>query len=544
MRRMIDVHKVATKWVDYNKGVTTEDRANASAWAQVNAQIDNRAMLDALTKTYGAGWAFGQADAQIELGATVNANFWDNWSPGNEGAAALVDPPNGLRDLLDRAGVDIKGMDATTYDRMGSVLAVSLSQGMGADETARLLSGVVNDPARAMVIARTETARAVVQSNLAEYKDAGVSQLEWLVADPCEICAENDGEIVNVGDEFPSGDEYPPAHPNCVCDVAPVIEELNQPDVTDTTDGEPVDGEDAGVTEVSPDGEDTVIHDGVVDESPTVEPEPSFDFEPAKLTPEQMDAELSGIYKSLLEKYNGDYDTLEGLRKDSPNDKIIEAMWEKQGFNALPKLVSDEQLATLVEKGWQPIFRGIAADTPELVDKFIADFKTGETPFGGKGMFGNGTYAGSESTAENFATKTANGDLVEHGQVMNMAINPEANYVSVQTLQDDWKTWISEVRAYQSNVEKTYDYWRVSEPINNGGMSYPDWLKSLPDDVRAKYNSAGNQKVIYEDFGKFATSRGYDGYYIENPNVNAFTNDAVQDTYYVILNRGTVAIAK
>jgi hypothetical protein len=75
-----------------------------------------------------------------------------------------------------------------------------------------------------MIVARTETARALVQANIDKYRAENVQSLEWLVGDPCDICAENDGVIVAIGDEFPSGDEYPPAHPNCVCDVAPVSE--------------------------------------------------------------------------------------------------------------------------------------------------------------------------------------------------------------------------------------------------------------------------------------------------------------------------------
>jgi hypothetical protein len=75
-----------------------------------------------------------------------------------------------------------------------------------------------------MVIARTETADALVQANVAEYRDNDISQIQWLVGDPCDICAENANEIVDIGETFASGDQYPPAHPNCVCDVSPVVQ--------------------------------------------------------------------------------------------------------------------------------------------------------------------------------------------------------------------------------------------------------------------------------------------------------------------------------
>jgi hypothetical protein len=81
------------------------------------------------------------------------------------------------------------------------------------------------------------------------------------------VCAENDGVIVSLGDSFPSGDAEPPAHPNCVCDVAPVRDD--GADATDTTDT--TDAGTNGVEEVSPQGEDNVIHDGVVNETPANE---------------------------------------------------------------------------------------------------------------------------------------------------------------------------------------------------------------------------------------------------------------------------------
>jgi hypothetical protein len=47
--------------------------------------------------------------------------------------------------------------------------------------------------------------------------------MQWLVFDPCKICAQNANQIVNIGQQFPSGDQRPPAHPNCRCALAPVI---------------------------------------------------------------------------------------------------------------------------------------------------------------------------------------------------------------------------------------------------------------------------------------------------------------------------------
>ena len=85
---------------------------------------------------------------------------------------------------------------------------------------------------RAMMIARTETAFADVQGNIAAYteaKDAGIDvKVQWLtaeddlVSDECEM---NNQAIREIGDEFPSGATEPPQHPNCRCVLAPVVED-------------------------------------------------------------------------------------------------------------------------------------------------------------------------------------------------------------------------------------------------------------------------------------------------------------------------------
>jgi SPP1 gp7 family putative phage head morphogenesis protein len=267
MRAMGDGESIAKKFIDshgaaYAKSPQTD---SARSWANINIKLNEQQLQQVLEQVYGSGWAFGQLDAQQDLGM-VAGNVWDNWQPGNEGAAALIDPPNGLQSLLDSRGITVQGISDSMLDRIGSQLGASLSQGLGIQETASMVNGVLNDPARAMVIARTETANALIQSNIEQYRAEGVSSLEWLVGDPCDICADNDGVIVAFGDSFPSGDSEPPAHPNCVCDVAPVIDDTAVDSGEAPVEEPPVE---TGIEEVSVEGEDNVIHDGVIEEAPT-----------------------------------------------------------------------------------------------------------------------------------------------------------------------------------------------------------------------------------------------------------------------------------
>jgi hypothetical protein len=76
--------------------------------------------------------------------------------------------------------------------------------------------------------------RAVSVATVDAYKDFGVEQYEWLSLDPCEICGGNsDAGPIAMGEEFPSGDTEPPAHPNCRCTVLPVIQDGGSPDEQD-----------------------------------------------------------------------------------------------------------------------------------------------------------------------------------------------------------------------------------------------------------------------------------------------------------------------
>lgn len=78
---------------------------------------------------------------------------------------------------------------------------------------------------RADMIARTETARADVQGNIEGFKASGVVESkQWLTApDCCDECQEIDGETVALDDNFSTGDDGPPLHPNCRCAVLPVV---------------------------------------------------------------------------------------------------------------------------------------------------------------------------------------------------------------------------------------------------------------------------------------------------------------------------------
>lgn len=116
--------------------------------------------------------------------------------------------------------------DATRELLRGTVRE-ALEDGLSNDELAdRIAEAYAFSDDRAETIARTETAFADVAGNLNAYKASGqVDRKQWVTAeDCCDECQELDGLVVDLGDDFPNeGGDGPPLHPNCRCDVLPVL---------------------------------------------------------------------------------------------------------------------------------------------------------------------------------------------------------------------------------------------------------------------------------------------------------------------------------
>lgn len=124
-------------------------------------------------------------------------------------------------------------IDEATRDGLAKLVTQAEAEGWSNDALAKAISESYSFSAeRAMLIARTETANADVWGNMAAYEASGVvDRKRWLVAqsDFCPVCAGNgdDGEI-GFDAPFTSGVFHPPAHPNCRCDVVPVLAETSK----------------------------------------------------------------------------------------------------------------------------------------------------------------------------------------------------------------------------------------------------------------------------------------------------------------------------
>jgi SPP1 gp7 family putative phage head morphogenesis protein len=187
----------------------------------IGAKLGNDVALAAIGRARRRLRKSPATDEAIREATTID---WKNWKPGNNPAAALLRPKQGLRNILDRTAKTARLLQDTTVSRIGTKLADALAKGLTVKQTAESLRAVLKDSQRAFVIAQTEMGRAMMAEQSDTYAENGVNEVEWLALDPCELCAANEADgAIPVGTEFSSGDLFPPAHPNCYCDLVPVI---------------------------------------------------------------------------------------------------------------------------------------------------------------------------------------------------------------------------------------------------------------------------------------------------------------------------------
>lgn len=114
-----------------------------------------------------------------------------------------------------------------TREWLRGVTEQAISEGWSAQEMASAIKADYAFSAeRAEVIARTEIALADIAGSVEGWKASGlVSEKEWLTADDCcDECQEMHGKKAPIDGTFEDGKDVP-LHPQCRCDVLPVIDE-------------------------------------------------------------------------------------------------------------------------------------------------------------------------------------------------------------------------------------------------------------------------------------------------------------------------------
>ena len=134
-------------------------------------------------------------------------------------------------ELVDNPDAEWVITDATRDELRSLVAQVQSGDIKLTDLPQAIMDATAFSKERANLIARTEIMAANGQGSLASFKAAKSIGVKLKKAwhpdeDACPICLDNadDGDI-DIDDDFSSGDDAPPAHPNCECVIVPVVEE-------------------------------------------------------------------------------------------------------------------------------------------------------------------------------------------------------------------------------------------------------------------------------------------------------------------------------
>lgn len=174
----------------------------------------------------------GAVEAMQQLNLVADADSLDQMNEkavqyAEERGAELV----GQSVLDDGTVIDNPDAEYTitnsTLEMLRYDIVDAMENGLSNDELAAAIEdSYAFSSDRAETIARTETAFADVGGNMAAYSEAGVEKKQWIVgAGCCDECAALDQEIQPLDSPFSSGDDAPPAHPNCRCDVIPYFDD-------------------------------------------------------------------------------------------------------------------------------------------------------------------------------------------------------------------------------------------------------------------------------------------------------------------------------
>lgn len=243
-----DEHKVMVGWRTRGRAVRDYLRAYQPGW-QVGPVTrlafdafvewldggDTRRPLTGQVAKAGEGWEEEVAGADWEsLGAAVSPALRRQLkAAGVEELTAIAWEGEGALDLINeraaayaeaRAGELIEGLGDSTAEQLRSLVADAIAEQWS---TPVLEEAIVDSYSfsedRAAVVARTELSRAYNAGNAEVGRIAGAVGKRWVLgsehgdddADECDDNAEDD--VVAFDDVFSSGDDFPPAHPNCVC---------------------------------------------------------------------------------------------------------------------------------------------------------------------------------------------------------------------------------------------------------------------------------------------------------------------------------------
>lgn len=237
LKDAVDTRALARDWVAQHPPapagqVTKALPGSVTAFlAGTRAAIEG-ALRKVLPSARAEGWVLGQQSAQAsaaaaaaptpaEASAALGAVDWAGWQPGDPEAAYQV-AGTGLRDLLASQDVQIKSIASSRLEELGDVLAEHLSSPetsgpvtYSVDSLAASLEDVLDNPARAEMVAVTEIARAQSAAASWVFQQMGVSLVRVSTAGDRRVCPRC--LAAEAAGAQPIGTYSLPIHPSCRC---------------------------------------------------------------------------------------------------------------------------------------------------------------------------------------------------------------------------------------------------------------------------------------------------------------------------------------
>lgn len=127
--------------------------------------------------------------------------------------------------ILDNIEFFTKSMLNTDREHLATLITNGIQEGKSIPEIRGMIEEDFSQYSKmqATRITRTEVLRASNEASVDAYKESGVVEgKQWLTAGADDECADYDGEVVGLDEDFSDGD--PPLHPNCRCVLLPVLE--------------------------------------------------------------------------------------------------------------------------------------------------------------------------------------------------------------------------------------------------------------------------------------------------------------------------------
>lgn len=204
-----------------------EDAANTF----INVSLENIAVATAL------GAQSGQDLYAINLGITSADSVIQDIALNH--VAELVGKLVGKDDkIIDNPNPALSIIETTRQDIRSSI-QTSIALGEDVSSATDRLSSIIDNPARAELIARTETVNSFGDGLLEFGNQSGAVGKEWQDNGAVDVCADNtDAGPIDISDQFPSGDDSPAAHPNCRCSMRLIYQNEvdNNPDLFGSDD--------------------------------------------------------------------------------------------------------------------------------------------------------------------------------------------------------------------------------------------------------------------------------------------------------------------